>query len=151
MSTRVMEHEAGKNSARGRVKNGCFFSQEVGKQYDAIRAWRNGLGFAIALVFPLRQRALYKSSSASISIGRVPILPIAAVLSIIVVLALAYVVLFYPELGITNSFGLPGPLSGLIYMAALVVLGLLIYFIARAVRKAQGIDLSLIYRELPPE
>ena len=104
-----------------------------------------------ALVFPLRQRALYKSSPASTSIGRIPILPIAAVLSIIVVIALAYVVLFYPELGITNAFGLPGPLSGFIYMAALVVLGLLIYFIARAARKAQGIDLSLIYRELPPE
>jgi basic amino acid/polyamine antiporter, APA family len=104
-----------------------------------------------ALVFPLRQRALYKSSPASTSIAGIPILPIVSVLSIIVVIALAYVVLFYPELGITNAFGLPGPLSGLIYMAALVVLGLLIYFIARAARKAQGIDLSLIYRELPPE
>jgi len=36
-------------------------------------------------------------------------------------------------------------------MAALVVVGLLIYFIARAVRKNQGINLDLIYRELPPE
>ena len=104
-----------------------------------------------ALVFPLRQPALYKSSPASTSIARIPILPIAAVLSIIVAIALAYVVLFYPELGITNAFGLPGPLPGFIYMAALVVLGLLIYFIAHAARKAQGIDLSLIYRELPPE
>jgi hypothetical protein len=36
-------------------------------------------------------------------------------------------------------------------MAGLVVVGLLIYFIARTVRKAQGINLDLIYRELPPE
>jgi hypothetical protein len=36
-------------------------------------------------------------------------------------------------------------------MGALVVLGLLIYFIARAVRSTQGVNLDLIYRELPPE
>jgi amino acid transporter len=104
-----------------------------------------------ALAFPLRQRALHKSSPASTSLGPVPILPIAAVLSIAVAIALAYVVLFFPALGLTNAFGLPGPTAGFIYMAALVVLGLLIYYIARAVRKSQGIDLSLIYRELPPE
>ena len=36
-------------------------------------------------------------------------------------------------------------------MGSLVVVGLLIYFIARAVRASQGINLDLIYRELPPE
>lgn len=104
-----------------------------------------------ALVYPFRQRALYEGSPASTSVLGIRVLPVAAVLSIIVAIALAYVVLYYPELGILNSFGLPGPLAGFIYMAALVVLGLLIYYIARAARKAQGIDLSLIYRELPPE
>jgi hypothetical protein len=104
-----------------------------------------------ALVYPFRQRALYEGSPASTSVLGIRVLPVAAVLSIIVAIALAYVVLYYPELGILNSFGLPGPLAGLIYMAALVILGLLIYNIARAARKAQGIDLSLIYRELPPE
>ena len=59
--------------------------------------------------------------------------------------------LAYPELGISGQLGLPGPWAGLIFMGALVVVGLLIYFIARAVRKAQGVNLDLIYRELPPE
>jgi hypothetical protein len=36
-------------------------------------------------------------------------------------------------------------------MGSLVVVGLLIYFIARAVRASQGIHLDLIYHELPPE
>jgi len=36
-------------------------------------------------------------------------------------------------------------------MGSLVVLGLLIFFIARGVRSTQGINLDLIYRELPPE
>jgi hypothetical protein len=31
------------------------------------------------------------------------------------------------------------------------VVGPLIYYIARAVRRSQGIDLDLVYRELPPD
>jgi len=104
-----------------------------------------------ALAFPRRQRELYRNSPASTAIANVPLLPIVAVLSIVVAIALAYVVLAYPQLGINSAFGLPGPLAGLLFMAALVVVGLLIYFIARAVRKNQGINLDLIYRELPPE
>ena len=104
-----------------------------------------------ALAFPRRQRNLYRSSPASTAIGGVPLLPIVAVLSIIVAIALAVIVLSYPQLGIANAFGLPGPTTGLLFMAILVIVGLLIYFIARAVRKNQGINLDLIYRELPPE
>jgi amino acid transporter len=104
-----------------------------------------------ALVYPIRQRALYQGSPASTALGGVPILPIAAILSIVVALTLAYVVLFYPQLGINGAFGLPGPLAGLLYMLALIILGLLIYFIAYVTRKSQSIDLNLIYRELPPE
>ena len=37
------------------------------------------------------------------------------------------------------------------FMGGIVVVGLLIYYIARAVRKSQGIDLDLVYKELPPD
>jgi hypothetical protein len=36
-------------------------------------------------------------------------------------------------------------------MGALIVIGLAIFFIARFVRARQGINLDLIYKELPPE
>ncbi|HEX5440282.1 MAG TPA: amino acid permease [Ktedonobacterales bacterium] len=104
-----------------------------------------------AFIFPWRRKELFNSSPANIRVLGVPVLPIAAVLSLAVIWGLAYLVLAYPELGISGQMGLPGPSAGLIFMGALVVVGLLIYFIARAVRKAQGINLDLIYRELPPE
>lgn len=97
-----------------------------------------------AIVFPFRRRELYESSPANISIAGIPLLPIVAVLSILVISGLAYVVLTYPQLGIV-------PWQGFLFMGSLVVIGLLIYFIARAVRKSQGVNLDLIYRELPPE
>ncbi|MDE3229865.1 MAG: APC family permease, partial [Chloroflexota bacterium] len=104
-----------------------------------------------AIVFPWRRKELFESSPANIRILGVPLLPVAAVLSLAVIWGLAYIVLAYPQLGITGQFGLPGPWAGLLFMGALVVVGLLIYYIARAVRRAQGVNLDLIYRELPPE
>ncbi|HEX6484077.1 MAG TPA: amino acid permease [Ktedonobacteraceae bacterium] len=97
-----------------------------------------------ALAFPFRRPELYRNSPANISLAGIPLLSIVAVLSIIVMIGLAYVVLSYPQLGIV-------PWQGFAFMGSLIVLGLLIYFIARAVRSTQGINLDLIYRELPPE
>jgi len=97
-----------------------------------------------AIAFPFRRPELYKNSPANVSIAGIPVLPVVSVLSIIVIVGLAYVVLSYPQLGII-------PWQGFAFMGSLVVVGLLIYFIARAVRASQGINLDLIYRELPPE
>ncbi|MEO6888533.1 MAG: APC family permease [Ktedonobacteraceae bacterium] len=97
-----------------------------------------------AIAFPFRRPELYRNSPANVSIVGIPLLPVVAVLSIAVMLGLAYVVLSYPQLGIV-------PWQGFTFMGALIVLGLLIYFIARTVRARQGINLDLIYRELPPE
>jgi basic amino acid/polyamine antiporter, APA family len=97
-----------------------------------------------AIAFPFRRPELYKNSPANVSIAGIPVLPVVSVLSMIVIIGLAYVVLSYPQLGII-------PWQGFAFMGSLVVVGLLIFFIARAVRASQGINLDLIYRELPPE
>ena len=102
-----------------------------------------------ALAFPFRRPDLYRNSPANVRIGGVPLLPIVSVLSIIVILGLAYLVLSYQQLGI-NTAQL-GPLPGFIFMGALIVIGLVIFYVARFVRARQGINLDLIYSELPPE
>lgn len=102
-----------------------------------------------AIAFPFRRPDLYRNSPANISIGGIPVLSIVAVLSILVMIGLAYLVLAYTQLGIATPT--LGPLPGFIFMGALIVIGLLIYFIARFVRAQQGINLDLIYSELPPE
>ncbi len=102
-----------------------------------------------AVVFPFRRPELFNNSPANIRLGGLPVLPIFGLLSILVALALAWVVLSYPQLGIATTTS--GPLNGLLFMGALVVIGLLIYLTARLVRRSQGINLDLIYSELPPE
>jgi uncharacterized membrane protein AbrB (regulator of aidB expression) len=84
-----------------------------------------------------------------VRIGGIPLLPIVSVLSILVISGLAYLVLSYQQLGI-NTAQL-GPLPGFIFMGSLIVIGLVIFYVARFVRARQGINLDLIYSELPPE
>ncbi len=102
-----------------------------------------------AIAFPFRRPDLYRSSPANISIAGIPVLSIVAVLSIVVMIGLAYLVLAYTQLGIATPQ--LGPLPGFIFMGALIVIGLVIFFVARFVRSRQGINLDLIYSELPPE
>lgn len=101
------------------------------------------------LAFPLRHPDLYRNSPANVRIGGVPLLPIVSVLSILVIVGLAYLVLSYQQPGI-NTAQL-GPLPGFIFMGSLIVIGLVIFYVARFVRARQGINLDLIYSELPPE
>lgn len=102
-----------------------------------------------ALAFPFRRPDLYRNSPANVRIGGVPLLPIVAVLSILVIGGLAYLVLAYQQLGIATPQ--LGPLPGFIFMGSLIVIGLIIFYVARFVRARQGINLDLIYSELPPE
>ncbi len=75
--------------------------------------------------------------------------PVGATLAFGIFYALAYIVLAYTQLGIATTQ--LGPLPGFIFMGALIVIGLVIYFVARFTRSRQGINLDLIYSELPPE
>ena len=92
-----------------------------------------------------RRPDLFKSSPANVRFAGVAILPIVAVLSMVVMAGLTYVVLTYPQLGIS------APWVGFAFMGSLIVIGLVIYGISRIIRTQQGINLDLIYRELPPE
>ncbi len=102
-----------------------------------------------AIAFPFRRPDLFRNSPANTRIAGIPLLPIVAVLSIAVMIGLTYLVLSYQQFGIATPQS--GPLPGFIFMGALIVIGLAIFFIARFVRARQGINLDLIYKELPPE
>ncbi|MDP9222592.1 MAG: hypothetical protein M3P18_01825, partial [Actinomycetota bacterium] len=38
-----------------------------------------------------------------------------------------------------------------VFMLATAAVGLVVYYVARSVRSRQGIDLDLVYQELPPD
>jgi basic amino acid/polyamine antiporter, APA family len=102
-----------------------------------------------AFVFPFRRPDLYNSSPANVKLFGIPVLQIVAPLSIAVVLFLTWETWHYPALALSGNTGNRWQIIA--FMGGIVVVGLLIYYVARAVRKSQGIDLDLVYNELPPD
>lgn len=101
-----------------------------------------------AVVFPTKRPDLYQASPANVRFLGIPVLYIVAPLSIAVMCFLTWCVLAYPALAIgttANSWWVPA------FIGMIVVVGLAVYVISWFVRKRQGIDITLVYKELPPE
>jgi APA family basic amino acid/polyamine antiporter len=104
------------------------------------------LGSAIAVVIlPWRKPDLWAASPASkFKLAGVPIVPVAGVITIGL---LGYNLYEW----LTNDAYFVNNKGSLIYMGAMYVLAILIFVGARIIRRRQGIDLSLINKEIPVE
>jgi basic amino acid/polyamine antiporter, APA family len=101
---------------------------------------------AIAVVIlPWRKPDLWYASPASrLKLFGVPIVPAAGLVTIGLIGFCLYQWLSNSAYGVNNN-------DSLIYMGAMYVLALAIFLVARTVRARQGIDLSLINKEIPVE
>jgi APA family basic amino acid/polyamine antiporter len=101
---------------------------------------------AIAVVIlPWRKPDLWRASPASkMKIFGVQIVPVAGVVTIGLLGYNLYEWLTNSAYGVNNK-------SSLYFMLALYVLAILVYIVARMVRRRQGIDLGLINKEIPVE
>ena len=101
---------------------------------------------AIAVVIlPWRKPDLLAASPASrIRLLGVPVIPAAGVVTIGLLGYCLYEWLSNDAYGVNNH-------DSLLYMLAMYVLALVIYLAARVIRGRQGIDLSLINKEIPVE
>ena len=101
---------------------------------------------AIAVVIlPLRKPDLWFASPASkVKLFGVPIVPVAGVVTIALLVYCLYEWLSNDLYFVNNT-------SSLIYMGANYVLAIVIFVGARIIRNRQGIDLSLINKEIPVE
>lgn len=102
-----------------------------------------------AIMFPTRRPDLYRASPANLTVAGIPVLYIVGPLSIAVMLFLTWLTLQYPALALygnpDNAWWVPTFIGGI------VIVGLVVYFGAKFIRRSQGVDIDLVYRELPPE
>ena len=102
-----------------------------------------------ALAFPTRRPDLYQASPANVKFLGIPVLYIVAPLSILCMLFLLWCTVTYPALAMMgntdNIWWIPA------FMGMIVVVGLVVYFGAKFIRRSQGVDIDLVYKELPPE
>jgi APA family basic amino acid/polyamine antiporter len=102
-----------------------------------------------AMAFPRRRPDLYKASPANLDVLGIPVLYIVAPLSILCMAFLTWCTINFPSLVMmgnsANIWWIPA------FMGMIVVVGLVVYFGAKFIRARQGIDITLVYKELPPE
>jgi amino acid transporter len=101
---------------------------------------------AIAVVIlPWRKPELWRASPASrIKVLGVPIVPVSGVITIGLLGFNLFEWLHNSAYGVNNH-------SSLIFMGAMYVLAIVLFVVARLVRRRQGIDLGLINKEIPVE
>ena len=98
------------------------------------------------IVFPFRAstKAIYEASpAAKLKIGPVPLVSLFGFLGAIWLSYFVFMYVTIPELGQGSAFSS-------IFMGALFLVGFIMYFVVRAYRKSQGIDIDLAYKEIPP-
>jgi hypothetical protein len=98
-----------------------------------------------AAVLPYRRAEAWRASATTARVGGIPVVTIAGVVAAIFCCIIFFLYLHYRGLGIADP-GKFGRDSGIVIGAAL-----LLYFGARIIRARQGIDLSKLTEEIPPE
>jgi amino acid transporter len=99
------------------------------------------------ILFPYRQREVFEASPYNRMIGRIPLMSLVGVVALLTMAGATTILLLDPNSGTHWDLNSRRVLLG----AGIFLAGLPIYYIIRAIRRAQGIDVELAFREVPPE
>jgi amino acid transporter len=97
------------------------------------------------VLFPYLKRDLYEHSPAKLEIWGIPVIVVAGGVTFIGEVATGCMYFFYPTLGLPSV-----PFTAAVLLIPMAV-GVLIFYVSKAVRRRQGIDLGAVYQEIPPE
>lgn len=98
-----------------------------------------------AITVPRTRPGIYRAVGSRRTVAGVPVLAIAGFGSLVTVVVMFYLYFKYPyfTLGSRGTF--------FAWVLGTIAAGIAWYYAARAVRRTQGVDLDLTYREIPPE
>jgi APA family basic amino acid/polyamine antiporter len=99
-----------------------------------------------AVLAPYMRPQLYRASASQKSVAGVPLVVIAGVGAIVTGVFVWWAYLHYDQLGTNTNYG-----KLLAWTVGPAVLGFVLYFVVAAIRKSQGVNIDLAYREIPPE
>jgi basic amino acid/polyamine antiporter, APA family len=99
-----------------------------------------------ATIIKRRRPDLYKGSSAEWRLAGIEVLPVVGVLCALVgAAAIALLFVYHTEVGLQYTR------ETAIYLVAMFVVGGVWWAVARSMRRKQGINIDLAYKEIPPE
>jgi hypothetical protein len=80
-----------------------------------------------------------------IEVAGIPLCTIAGIVTVVAELFVAYIYVTDSRLGMTE------PIQGLALTFGILLVGIIGYYISRAIRARQGINLDYLFKEIPPE
>ncbi|MGH2675509.1 MAG: APC family permease [Actinomycetota bacterium] len=107
------------------------------------------LGFMLvsisAMVFPYRRKELFDSSPVNGRMAGLPLMSVVGFLSLAALAVMAWAFLTDPSAGLVGH-------PGLVWMNIIIfVSGLVIYYVAKAIQRSRGVDISKRFAEIPIE
>jgi amino acid transporter len=97
-----------------------------------------------AIVFPFRKKEMFDSSPVNWRIGGFPVMTLIGLANAI------FMLIFMYENWIDSALGSNSPQS-LTLIVGIFIAAFILYWIIRAYRSRQGIDIDAVFKELPPE
>jgi APA family basic amino acid/polyamine antiporter len=99
-------------------------------------------------IFPYTAKDIYKASPISkYKLGSIPLITLTAIVGLFFIGSIIAVMVTNPLLGVIA----PYPVEALGSIIGTFILFLAVYYIVKWYRAKQGVDLTLTYREIPPE
>ena len=96
-----------------------------------------------AILLPRRLPDVFATSAVNQRIAGIPVISIIGVLSVISCVIMAWAYITDPMAGLTPTM--------IAFNVGTFVSGLVVYYVAKAIRARRGVDVSLSYKELPAE
>jgi amino acid transporter len=118
--------------------------------YLGILSGTIGFGIAIivasiaAVVFPFVRKDLYKRSGINYELAGIPVISIAGGVNVVSNLVILYIILTDARAGANSP-------TSIMTVFGIFVMGFVLFYAIRAVRKRQGIDVDLLFKEVPVE
>ncbi|MFQ6081000.1 MAG: APC family permease [Candidatus Bathyarchaeia archaeon] len=97
-----------------------------------------------AIVFPFRRKEMFESSPARFRVGGIPVMSLVGLANAI------FLIVFMYQNWIDDMLGSNHPVSITLILSILAI-SFILYWIIRAIRRRQGIDIDALFREIPPE
>jgi len=100
-----------------------------------------------AILLPYRRRDLFEQAPEAVKrkILGIPVMTLLGVLNLVL-----FTLILYSSFD-TPAFSGPTGNRSIAFVVGIYVSGFVLYFISRAVRRQRGVDLDLLYKEIPPE
>ena len=97
-----------------------------------------------AVVFPWRRREFYKRSGIDWELGGVPVISIIGIINVVTNLVAIYIM-------IADWRAFANSPTSIAMVVGFLVVGLALFYVMKYVRKRQGVDVDLTFREIPVE